>query len=116
MKKLFILCCLFAVTLTIHADGWINLQTNYRNPAPAGRGKPRSPIQPPSIYLGNHTFSFNAFEEDCLILLLDNSGNEVFSGVIPAETTSFQLPTTLEGEYQIQLIYGNFIFIGEIEL
>ena len=74
------------------------------------------PIQPPSIYLGNHTFSFNAFEEDCLIQLLDNGGNEVFSSVIAAGTTSFQIPTTLEGEYQILLSYGNFIFIAFVEL
>jgi hypothetical protein len=114
MKKLFILCCFFAVTLTIHADGWIDFQTRYRNPNPASTRKQRAPIQPPHIYLEDYSLSFNAFEEECLIQLLDNSGNEVFSGVIPVGTTSFQLPTTLEGEYQIQLIYSVFIFIGYI--
>lgn len=116
MKKLFILCCLFAVTLTIHADGWIDFQVSYNNPTHATPRKPRTPAQAPAVYLENYTLSFNAFEEDCLIQLLDNSGNEVFASVIPAGTTSFQFPTTLEGEYQILLSYGNFIFIAFVEL
>lgn len=28
MKKLFLLCCFFAVTLTTNANGWINFQEN----------------------------------------------------------------------------------------
>mgnify|MGYP006916054456 CR=1 FL=1 len=116
MKKLFLLCCFFAVTLTINANGWIHFQTNYNNPNPIGIGRQRTPVQSPAVYLEDCTLSFNAFEDDCVIQLLDEDDAIVFSDIISAGTTSFLLPSTLEGEYQIQLIYGNFIFTGYIEL
>lgn len=116
MKKIILLCCFFAVTLTTNANGWIHFQVNFNDPVPIGSGKHRTPIQPPAVYIEDYVLSFNAFEDDCAIQLLDEDDVIVFSGVLPAGTTSFQLPSTLEGEYQIQLIYGNFIFTGYVEL
>ena len=52
MKKLFILCCFFAVTLTIHADGWIDFQTRYRNPNPASTRKQRDGDYAIKLYFG----------------------------------------------------------------
>lgn len=114
MRKFFILCCVLAVSLTTYADGWIDFQVGYNNSNNGKINKPRNPI--PMVYLENYILSFNAFEEDCAIQLLDENDAIVFSSVIPVGTTSFLLPTTLEGEYQILLIYGNFIFIGFVEL
>lgn len=116
MKKLFLLCCFCAVVIAANAGGWIHLHVNYNNPNPIGTGKQRTPIQPPMVYIEDYTLSFSAFEEDCTIQLLDENDVVVFSDVIPAGATSFQLPSILVGEYQIQLIYGNFIFTGYIEL
>lgn len=117
MKKLLLTCCLWAVSLAIYAeDRWIDFHVGYNNPTNVNKGKTRTPIQPPAVYLKNYTLSFNAFEEDCTIQLLSEDDGIVVSDVIPAGTSTFQLPTYLVGEYQIQLIYGNFIFTGYIEL
>lgn len=115
MKKLFLLCCFFAVTLTTNANGWINFQVNYNNPNPIGTGRQRTPIQPPAVYLEDYTLSFSAFEEDCVIKLLDE-GEVVYEVDIPAGSTSVVLPSTLSGEYTLQLFRGNWVFEGEIGL
>lgn len=114
LKKFFIVYCLLAVSVMTYADGWIDFEVKYNDPNNTLGGH-RVTAQPPVVYLANYTLSFNAFEEDCTIQLLDEDDAIVFSGIIPAGTTSFQLPSTLEGEYQVQLIYGNFIFTGYIE-
>lgn len=116
LKKFFIVCCLLSVSVVTYADGWIDFQVGYNNSNNGKTPKPRTPAPAPVVYLENHTLSFNAFEDDYAIQLLDENEVVVFSNMIPAGTTSFLLPTTLEGEYQIQLIYGNFIFTGYIEL
>ncbi len=119
MKKLYFLFCVILASLSCYADGEgfrINLTVGYVNPSVHHGPRPTAPMQAPVVYLENYTLSFNAFEEGCAIQLLDENDVDVFSSMIPAGTTSFLLPTTLEGEYQIQLIYGNFIFTGYIEL
>ncbi len=115
MKKFFILCYFLVVVMAANADGWIDFEVKYNDPNHPVGGH-RVPVQPPFVYIEDCTLSFNAFEDDCAIQLLDENEVVVFSNMIPAGTTSFLLPTTLEGEYQIQLIYGNFIFTGYIEL
>ena len=117
MRKFYLILTSF-VLLSIHcmAGGPIDLSVGIIDPAPIGHKPSKAPIQPPVVYLDDYTLSFNAFEEDCAIQLLDEDDVVVFSDVITAGTTTFLLPSTLSGEYQIQLIYGNWIFIGWIEL
>ena len=40
----------------------------------------------------------------------------VYSTVIPTNTTNLVIPSTLSGEYEIQIIQGNICFYGYIEL
>lgn len=42
--------------------------------------------------------------------------NVVYSTVIPINTTNLVIPSTLSGEYEIQIIQGNTCFDGYIEL
>ena len=42
--------------------------------------------------------------------------NMVYSKVIPINTTNLVIPSTLSGEYEIQIIQGNICFYGYIEL
>ena len=114
MKKWFYLFCLLTFSLSTYADGWINLTWRYNNPNNT-LGSHRSPVQIPPFLLEGYTLSFSAFEEDFTIQLLDENG-VVVSMVIPAGATSIEMPNTLLGEYTIQLIFGNWIFEGEIEL
>ena len=74
MKKFLITCCFMAVSLLSYAGGGglpINLTVGVVNPTIHHGPRPRTPIQPPVVYLDDYTLSFNAFEEDCAIQLLD---------------------------------------------
>lgn len=115
-KLLLIITSAFIISTSSFARTRIYLSvTAPIDPRPIGNGHPKSPIQPPTVYIEDYTLNFSAFEEDCTIQLLDDSG-VVYSDVIPAGTTSYSLPGTLSGEYTIQLLLGNWIFEGEIGL
>ena len=44
------------------------------------------------------------------------NNNVVYSKVIPINTANLVIPSTLSGEYEIQIIQGNISFYGFIEL
>lgn len=114
IKKLFYLSCLLTYSLSTYADGWINLNWGYNNPNNT-LGSHRSPVRIPTVLLEGYTICFSAFEEDCTILFWDENG-VVISMLIPAGTTSIEMPNTFSGKYTIQLIISNWIYVGEIEL
>jgi len=70
----------------------------------------------PSISLEGYTLSFYTPCDGCTLRLLDANDNVVFSTVIPTNTTNLVLPSTLSGEYEIQIIQGNICFYGLIFL
>ena len=45
-----------------------------------------------------------------------NNNNVVYSTVIPINTANLVIPSTLSGEYEIQIIQGNICFYGFIYL
>ena len=74
----------------------------------------RNPIQIPEVDLDGHTLTFYT---SCIgsTLRLVNAENEViYTTVITSDT--LVLPSTLEGEYEIQIIQGQWCFYGLIEL
>ena len=117
-KKLLMYLSVFLLVNPLLAADLIPLSVGIVKNKPSGLQNPKSPspMEPPAVYLEDCTLSFDAFEEDWAIQLLDKNNVVVFSSVIPSGTTMFQLPTTLEGEYQIQLIQGNILYWGIIIL
>ncbi|MBR5038926.1 MAG: hypothetical protein IKX65_09430 [Prevotella sp.] len=79
---------------------------------PIGRG----PVVVPSISLEDYTLFFNTPCDGCTLRLLGANDNVVYSTVIATGTTSLVLPSTLSGEYEIQIIQGNICFYGTIYL
>ena len=81
---------------------------------------PRTPINPPSASLDDHTFYINGEHSGYTLYLIDNSGDEpdvVYQVVIPAGVNAVVLPATLSGTYELQLHNGGaFYFYAEIEL
>lgn len=82
---------------------------------PIGHSGPRSLDQTPVVYIEDNTLMFESGHPGYTLRLLDEDDVVVFSDAISEGSTTFQLPSTLTGKYQIQLIYGNWIFIGWIE-
>ena len=94
-------------------DG-VDLQ--YDEPDYGDDGIHKSPITIPEINLEDHTLFFITPCDGCTLRLLDENDNVVYSTVIATGTTSLVLPSTLSGEYEIQIIQGNICFYGYINL
>ena len=83
---------------------------------PGGNGYPRSPIEVPLVYIEDYTLSFEVSHPDYLLNIKDEDGNVVFSTVVWSAQTEVVLPSSLSGDYEIELVMGNWLFSGWINL
>ena len=120
-KRFLIVSCLMAVlsftSINAYADPEsIVLQVGYEDPDYGDEGQHKSPILIPEISIEDYTIYFNTPCDGCSLRLVDENDNVVYSTVIPTGTTSLVLPSSLSGEYEIQIIQGNLCFYGYINL
>ena len=120
-KKSIIISLLAAMlslgNVSVYADpALVDLEVGYIDPSFGDEGLHKSPITIPEISLENYTLSFYTPCDGCTLRLLDGNDNVVYSTVIATGTTSLVLPSTLSGEYEIQIIQGNICFYGYINL
>lgn len=76
----------------------------------------RGPANVPEVSIDGYTLLFGTPCDGSVLRLLDEDGYVVYSTVIPAGTTTLPLPTTLSGDYELQIIQGGWCFYGWIEL
>ena len=122
MTKKSIIISLLAAMLSLGnvsvyaAPDMIDLGVGVVDPEDEGLGQQKTPITIPEINLEDHTLYFYTPCDGCTLRLLDDNDNVVYSTVIQTNTTSLVLPSTLSGEYEIQIIRGNICFYGYINL
>lgn len=75
---------------------------------------PKSPVQIPIVYITNYTLTFDESCDSCILRLVNDDDEVEYVTVITSNTLI--LPSTLEGEYEIQIIRDNWCFYGYIEL
>lgn len=92
----------------------IHLQVSIYDPTLQHGENPKSPIEPPSISLDNHTLYFDTPCDGCTLNIVDENDLVVYTLVIPMGTTSLVLPSTLSGEYELQIISGYYCFWGVV--
>lgn len=114
MKTKTILTMLFLalVTLTANAER-VNLSVGKVNKPTVGGGIPKSPVEIPIVDLDDHTLYFTTSCVGDTLQLVQNDV-VVYSTVITSDEV--ELPATLEGEFELQIIHGNWLFYGDIEL
>ena len=83
---------------------------------PIGGPSPKSPAQPPTVYIEENVLYFDADHADFELTLRDEDGNDVYTTTVTTSETEVTLPSTLTGDYEIELISGNWVFTGWIEL
>ena len=120
-KRFLIISCLAAVlsftSVNVYADPeGVDLQVGYIDPNNGDDGQPKTPILIPEVSLDDHTLFFDTPCDGCTLRLVDANNNVVYSTVIPTGTTSLVLPSSLSGEYKLQIIQGNIYFYGYINL
>lgn len=120
-KKRILLFSLMMVMLPlssihVYADQTdIDLQVGYDDPN-EGIPEQRSPILLPHIGIEGYTLTFFTPCDRCLLQLLSEDNEVVYSTIIPSNAITLVLPSYLSGTYEIQIIQGNICFWGYIEL
>ena len=120
LKKIFflMLMAMTCVSVNASADDPPGDPLDFIINPGSNNGGPRQPIAVPIVYLDASTLYFYDNDvEDMVIRLVDvNTEEEVLTDAVYAGTPSFDLPSTLSGDYLLILERGNYAFVAEINL
>ena len=118
MKKLlFTILTAFLLCTTVAAMELIPLTIcPYENDLPGGNGHPRSPEETPIVYIDDYTLLFEANHPEYVLNIKDENNVVVYSTVVSTTQTQVVLPSTLSGDYQIELVVNKYYFCGYINL
>ena len=118
MKKLLLfLISAFIFSTSVSAQELVPLTVCIEeDDQPGGNGHPRSPNETPIVYIDDYTLLFEANHPDYVLNIKDEDGDVVYSTVVSSTQTQVVLPSTLSGDYQIELVMGNWLFTGWINL
>ena len=83
---------------------------------PIGNGNGRPSIEVPLVYIEDYTLTFEANHPDYVLIIKDEDGVVVYNTTVFSAQTEVILPSTLSGDYEIQLVMGNWLFTGLITL
>lgn len=81
-----------------------------------GGGRHRTPVLSPSVSIEEYTLYFDTPCDGCELRIVDEDGDIVYSTTIPSSCSSLDLPSTLSGDFELQIIQGNFCFYAGIQL
>ena len=95
----------------------IPLSVNYDDEQPVTNGQPRTPFTAPTVYIDDYTLLFEADHPEYVLYIKDENNNVVYTTTVYSTQTQVVLPSSLSGDYKIQLDFGgNYFFVGKIEL
>lgn len=117
MKKLLLMivgACMLSTSL--FAKEAIPFSVHYEDEQPVGNGNPRSPIEVPLVYIEDNTLTFEVNHPDYVLTIKDEDGYVVYTTTVFSTDTEVNLPSTLSGDYEINLVMGNWLFTGWINL
>lgn len=119
-KKILILLSIVSMLFVCHTESFaapgspIPFNTGYIKPTKPGN--PKSPVLAPTVYIDGNVLTFDTPCDGCVLQLVDENDDVVYSIIIPAGTTTLTLPSDLEGTYELQIIDGEWMFYSDIEL
>ena len=117
MRKLFILMLSFFLIETQgEAQSIIGFDVHYDDPSPIGHLPEKSPIQPPTVYIQDYTLTFTVDHPEYVLYIKDENDVVVYTTTVYSTDTQVVLPSTLSGEYKIELVMGNWLFTGYLIL
>jgi hypothetical protein len=68
------------------------------------------------VYIEDYTLTFVVGHPDYVLIIKDEDGVVVYNTTVFSAQTEVILPSTLSGDYEIQLVMGNWLFTGWIAL
>lgn len=116
-KSVFLFLCLFLFGgKTIKAENVpVDVTVEICDDTPIMPGKEKAPLRMPRIYQDGYKLTLSSSHPEYIINIVQDD-ELVYSSVIPAGVTEFELPSYLSGECIIQFIKGRFCFWGNITL
>ena len=118
MKKLFLIVFgAFILSTSLPAQELVPLTVSIEDDdQPIGPTLPKTPMLAPTVYIDDYTLLFEASHPDYVLNIKDEDGNLVYTTVVYSAQTQVILPSTLSGDYQIELVMGYWLFKGWINL
>lgn len=117
MKRIEVLLLALLMSFSVmHAQESITFECGIFDPSSIGHQPPKSPINPPTVYINDYTLTFATNHPEYVLYIKDENEEVVYSTVVTSATKEVVLPSTLSGDYEIQLVTGNWCFWGYIEL
>ncbi len=118
MKKLLLfLFSAFFLSTSLSAQVLVPLTVCIEeNEQPIGDGNPKTPVIVPKVYIDDYTLLFETNHPEYVLYIKDENDNVAYSTVISSIQTQVVLPSTLSGNYEINLVMGNWLFTGWIYL
>ena len=77
---------------------------------------PRTPVMPPTVGINGHTLYLYSGCDNTEIVLIGENETEVYSTYVLEGTTQVQLPSVLQGTYELRILRGQYMFYTEIDL
>ena len=119
MKKLFfMIMCAFVMSTSANAWKLVPFTLSFAGDdnISLGHGSPKSPDETPTVYIDDYTLYFEASHPDYVLNIKDEDGDVVYTTVVYTAQTQAVLPSTLSGNYVIELAVGSQLFTGWINL
>lgn len=118
MKKIFFLF-VSAFLMGTSAFAWVPIPLTVSieiDDLSAGHGHGKSLIEPPVVYIEDYTLSFAVDHPDYVLYIKDEDGEVVYTTTVYSTQKQVILPSSLAGDYQIELAMGYWLFTGLITL
>ena len=118
MKKLLLLI-IAAFMLSTSSWAWelVPLSLHIEDDdKPLGHGYGKPSIETPKVYIEDYTLSFGINHPEYVLIIKDENGQEVYTTTVFSTQPNVILPSTLSGNYEINLVMGNWLFSGWINL
>ena len=117
MKKLFfMIMCAFVMSTSVYAWKLVPLTVSIDNNKPVGNHTPKSPDETPTVYIDDYTLYFEANHPEYVLNIKDEDGDVVYTTVVYTAQTQVVLPSTLSGDYVIEVAVDNLLYTGWINL
>jgi hypothetical protein len=113
---LFVVCMTHAQSPNHQNAQLIEFSVQYIPTKPLGNGHPKSPDETPTVYIDDYTLYFEANHPEYVLNIKDEDGDVVYTTVVYSAQTQAVLPSTLSGNYVIELAVDNLLYTGWIEL
>lgn len=115
-KLLLLLFGVFMFSTNFYAWDQISFTVTFDDEQGLGHGYPKSPVEPPIVYIESDTLMFEAAHPEYILIIKDEDDGIVYSTAVYSSETQIVLPSSLSGNYEIELIMGNWIFTGYVSL